>query len=87
MQTPNLFLGFPEHVHSSHVDTFRELVLRLLQFVHATSRLLGIVRFEVVRRVCLAEVLSLFQDPRMIKQHLVNLNTAYTLLDQCHVTS
>ena len=69
----HLLLRLAQHVHCAHVDLLGQAVLGVLQLRDASSRLLRVVRLEVVRRVRLAEVSSLSRDPLVRSQVVVHL--------------
>ena len=69
----HLFLSLAQHGHGPHVDAARQLVLGLLQLLHLATRLLRVVRREVIRRVRLAKVLPLVRDPVVLLQQVLHL--------------
>lgn len=72
-RSPHPLLRLAQHVHRSLVDAQLQLVGVLLQLLQALAGLPRVVGLEVVRRVGLAEELTLGLDPVVLLQHSGNL--------------
>ena len=64
----HLLLSLAQHTHGPHVDALAQLVLCLLQPLHAFVRLLRVLLSKVVRCVWLAEVFLLLANPAVLLQ-------------------